>query len=297
MRTLATQTLKKIDEYLERDQGNAYRVLLKETLPLLDDAYREDDTPHRAHLGASLVGGKCPRKLWYTFRWASAPNFSGRILRLFNRGHLEEGRIVALLRMIGCTVYQFDENGKQFRIVGVDGHYGGGLDAVVGGIEEVGGVPILAEFKTHNAKSFAKLQDSGVYAAKLEHYVQMNQYMGYWKLPYALYLATNKDDDDLYGEIVEYNSIIDSYARERAESVIRSPEPPERVSKTSTWYECRYCTFAGVCWKGEAPERNCRTCAFSAPGKDGRFTCGRLHVALGKEQQLLGCGEYKAREM
>ena len=44
----------------------------------------------RSHLGASVIGNKCKRAIWFNFRWVKKPEFSGRQLRLFNRGHKEE---------------------------------------------------------------------------------------------------------------------------------------------------------------------------------------------------------------
>ena len=62
---------------------------------------------HRKHLGASLIGDACSRKLWYTFRWVKKADFSsktrsnGQVLRLFNRGHREEPAIIKLLEKSG----------------------------------------------------------------------------------------------------------------------------------------------------------------------------------------------------
>src|SRR5208283_4628088 len=55
----------------------------------------------RKHLGASDIGHQCERYLWYKFRWMCEPKFSGRMLRLFNRGHLEEARFIEWLEGIG----------------------------------------------------------------------------------------------------------------------------------------------------------------------------------------------------
>lgn len=63
---------------------------------------------NRSHLGASLIGHECRRKLWFTFRWCLKPKFSPRMKRLFNRGHLEEHRMVEYLRGMGCEVRPFD---------------------------------------------------------------------------------------------------------------------------------------------------------------------------------------------
>src|SRR4051812_41371024 len=86
---------------------------------------------HRHHLGASIIGKECSRAIWYTFRWVKFEVFNGRMLRLFDRGKLEEARIINWLKGIGCQVWEVDPNtGKQFRIWGVNGHYGGSADSV-----------------------------------------------------------------------------------------------------------------------------------------------------------------------
>ena len=48
----------------------------------------------RPHLGASLIGDKCERAIWYVFRWATHTKFEGRMLRLFDSGNREEFRLV-----------------------------------------------------------------------------------------------------------------------------------------------------------------------------------------------------------
>lgn len=68
---------------------------------------KEQDRQGRHHLGGSLIGRKCKRELWYSFRWAQPPEFEGRMLRLFNRGHREEDRFVEWLRSIGVEHYPF----------------------------------------------------------------------------------------------------------------------------------------------------------------------------------------------
>lgn len=68
---------------------------------------KAQDIGGRRHLGGSLIGRKCLRELWYHFRWALPPAHSGRMLRLFNRGHLEEFRFVKYLRDIGVEMYEY----------------------------------------------------------------------------------------------------------------------------------------------------------------------------------------------
>jgi CRISPR/Cas system-associated exonuclease Cas4 (RecB family) len=66
------------------------------------------DGGHRTHLGASLIGDECKRKLWYIFRWCLQEPTDGRKQRLFNRGHREEARFIEWLEGIGVKVWYED---------------------------------------------------------------------------------------------------------------------------------------------------------------------------------------------
>ena len=91
----------------------------------------------RAHLGASMIGRPCLRQLWYNFRWWTAPNFPGRVLRLFERGHREEPWLADDMRAAGLTVETEDpETGDQFRCSWAGGHFGGSGDGKVLGVPE-----------------------------------------------------------------------------------------------------------------------------------------------------------------
>ncbi len=298
---IASKTLAAINEALIADQGAKFRGLLRYTISLAEDAYSEEEGGFRAHLGASLIGRECARELWYSFHWTTAKKFDGRMLRLFNRGHLEEARFVALLQMIGCKVYQHDSNGKQFRIQGYKGHYGGSLDAVIEGCPDIPGEPILGEFKTHNDKSFAKLKSDGVMATKWEHFVQMQQYMGYYQLRFALYMAVNKNDDEIHAELIQYDQTQDHKYIERAIMVVDARTPPPKINNSPAWFKCKWCDHAPVCHGTTMPERNCRTCWHSRPDENGEWFCCHPilneqfgdNVPLSKEDQLCGCELYE----
>ena len=107
--TLALQTVGAFEKVVAFDGGNLYRAWLEHTLPMVRDIYRQEHDPFRSHLGASIIGKKCARAIWYTFHWATNVKFEGRMLRLFNTGHIQEAKLLALLLAIGCKVYQQDE--------------------------------------------------------------------------------------------------------------------------------------------------------------------------------------------
>lgn len=290
---LATHTIAKIDAMVKADQGSAFRGWLGKVIGHIGDAYRVGDEGHRSHMGASLIGGECARAIWYNFHWATRSNFEGRIIRLFNRGHLEEARFISMLLMIGCNIYQQDEKGNQFRISHAEGHFGGSGDGIAIGIPDLPpGTAALTEFKTHNDKSFAELKAKGVRDAKFEHYVQMNVYMRKMGLAAALYLAVNKNTDELYGEIILLDTSVADQFLDRGEKIVWMDEPPSKMNESPGFYKCRFCDHRPVCHLKAAPDKNCRTCAYSGPVKNSKWVC-RLHDQhIDKEVQLIGCKDY-----
>ena len=290
----AKETLKLIDASLDRDGGAAYRQNLPWLLPKMEDAYRGYSAPFRSHLGASLLGKKCGRELWYSFHWASVKIVEPRLMRLFNRGHLEEARFLSLLKTAGFKLWFETDDGGQFKFSGIDGHFGSALDGVVVGIPELPeGVAAYAEFKTSADKGFQKIVKDGVANCKWEHYVQMQECMHFMQLPYALYMVVNKNDDSLHAEIIEYDKDTAERYLDRGATVIYSPEPLPMIHPSPGWWECKFCDFIGVCKKGEAPSINCRTCAHSTPMPDGTWWCERGHYdIINSDEAHKGCVEH-----
>jgi hypothetical protein len=299
----AVKTLQKIEDCLTFDQGAKYRGFLRQCVAQVDDAYNPKTEYFRSHLGASMIGRKCMRELWYSFHWVKKSINNGRMIRLFNRGHLEEARFVAILMTIGCNVWQFDENGKQFKITGVFGHYGGSLDAVVNNCPDLEPDDVaLAEFKTHGDKSFQKLKLEGLKEAKPEHYVQMQTYMAKYKLKYGLYLAVNKNDDELYGEIITLDMEVCDTFEKRATTIITVDTPPKKISSNPAWKDCKYCSYVDTCHYGKAPDKNCRTCINARPRLDDSrlWYCDKKHINLDSTQQqevAISCDEYRANPL
>lgn len=296
---LAVKTKELIDAQMEQDGGASFRKFLGLVIPHMKDAYREDSEPFRSHLGASIIGQDCARKVYYDWHWATREKIPARLQRLFNRGHLEEARFIALLMSIGVQVYQHDSNGKQYRISDCAGHYGGSGDGIAVGIPDLqAGMPCLLEFKTHNDKSFIKLVKEGVKLAKPEHYVQMNQYMGKFVLPVALYGAVNKNNDDIHWELVPFDRENYEAYNQRAHKIVWMDKIPTRINNSPSWFQCSWCSHKKLCHDlGAKPDMNCRTCAYAQPIDDGNnggsWTCRANHGAIiPKQIQFVGCQSY-----
>lgn len=249
----------------------------------------------RPYLGASSVGKSCSRALWYGFRWAAKEKFSGRLLRLFQTGHLAEPRFVEDLRGIGATVYDVNPaTGNQYNFVDVSGHFRGNADGMAQFIPTGGKKWHLCEFKTHGSKSFATLKKDGVKKAKPEHWIQMNTYMGWSNIDRALYLAVNKDTDELHSERLEFDPVEFERTRAKAASIIFAEQPPAKISDDPKFYICNMCTFSGVCHGHQVPAVSCRTCVHTTPERegDGRWSCAKHGPEIPVDFQRKGCGDH-----
>jgi hypothetical protein len=312
---VANKTLDAIEDAIRADQGASFREWEGRMFPLAVDAFRGEEDGRRSHLGASILGGECARHIWYSFRWAHKASHDGRTLRLFNRGHLEEPRFLAMLAMIGCELWWQTDDGKQFRVSWAEDHAGGSGDGVGRGIPDLDpSVAAVLEFKTHGEKSFielaGKLQEwrayradpvrgqfpgSGVRVAKFEHFVQMQLYMRKMGIAAALYLAVCKNTDDLYGEVITLDAEFADQFLDRGEKLVWMQQPPPRISESPGFWKCRFCDDRPVCHLRKEPDLNCRTCRHAEPGRGGSWHCQHpQHKALlSKELQASGCTDYQ----
>jgi hypothetical protein len=290
----ATRTEAAIDAAIDSDGGSRFRELERKWFPRIEDAYRSADGGFRSHLGASMIGRSCKRELWYSWRWAFTKTFKARLLRLFNRGHLEEARFLSLLEMIGVQ-FHMTESGEQERISDHGGHYGSALDGVLWGIPDCPNEWILGEFKTHGTKPFTELVNKGVRAYKPEHWEQMQSCMGRRGIHKCLYMAVNKNDDDIYTEIIVYDPTGEAAIRTKAADIITRRDPPPRLSEDPSFLQCTYCDAKQQChFPAEAPVlRNCRTCKHSvADIPSGTWGCEHHNIVLDKDKQLQGCANH-----
>lgn len=271
-----------------------------QTVEAIFSAYKADGDaePSRGYLGASIIGAECERSLWYAFRGCSKEDIPGRIYRLFENGDLEEIRMVKDLRRIGCTVHDVDPNtGEQFEIKELGGHFSGHMDGCCLGLPEAPKTWHVLEFKTHNAKSFKKLEKEGVKKSKPMHYGQTQAYMLGTRMKRALYLAVNKDTDELYSERIKEDKTYQENLMQVAERIIFSNTLPDRITKRPDFYKCKFCDSKSICWGTEAlpvPSLSCRHCCFATPIRDGehaQWKCDKHDKVLSGDCRDNPCGD------
>ncbi len=259
----------------------------------------------RPYLGGSIIGTACERALWYGFHWATKKQFSGQLLRLFQRGHKEEPWLVEDMRAIGITVWDTNpDTGKQwsFSEPATGHHLAGNADGILQGIPEAPKTPHLWECKTHSTKSFNDVKSKGVLLSKPLHYAQMQIYMHWTQATFgkangckrALYTAVCKETDEIYSERIYFDKAFALELIDKAKRVITAKTPPPRISDDATWFECKFCDHHAVCHTETVPLVSCRTCTHASAEMDGnaRWACNldkETPSTIPVEVQRKGC--------
>lgn len=257
---------------------------------LLDDD--EITEENRTYLGFSGLGDTCYRKQWFGWRWATAKKVSKRMIRLWNRGKLEEPIIIADLESMGMVV-----SNREAEVVHslVGKHCQGHIDGEVENVPQAPKTKHLLEMKTMAAKYWRPLLEEGVERSHPKIFAQMTIYMRYRKLLRGLLVATNKDNEKRIYERVNYDEQLGRDLHSRALDILSSESPPRGISTDPAFYLCKkaWCPHGSVCHHGAPPERNCRTCKNVDVCDDGVWECGITGKELSVKEQIAGCSEYK----
>lgn len=244
----------------------------------------------RPYLGASEIGS-CSRYLWLKFHGCFKPKFDGRTLRVFQRGNLEEERIINDLRLIGLEIRDRDEDGKQFSVESCDGHLKGHIDGAVKWADEW----FLLEIKTMNDKNFADVIKKGVRKSHPKHWFQMQMYMHLTGLQRALYIPVNKNDEQIHNEVVERNMADGERLQQKAELIINGSTPPLHMAAPNQ-YPCAHCDAMAICHnvgvKQDTDGLNsggimhkdviicCRNCLWARPVEGGQWVCDSHEIQM-----------------
>lgn len=259
---------------------------------------KEKTALRRTHLGASVIGDKCKRNIFYEFRWYYKEGIEGRILRLFDTGKREEERVLDNLWDLGFILRQ-PEVGDQIRFSDSSGHIGGSVDGIIDHIPAKYGYDkfesCILEIKTHSEKNFKKLQKERVLGGFPKHFHQMQYYMGSMAQPLALYIGVNKNTDEIYMEFIEADEFVFRGLKTKAEDILVSTEVPQGISANGSWFECKLCKFNPICHGDVTPDKNCRSCKHSVVVEGGKWGCKLHNCNLDYNKQIVGCDQFDLR--
>ncbi len=218
----------------------------------------------RTYLGASRLGVACDRALQYEFSGAPADpdrDFDGRVLRIFEVGHVLEDLAIRWLRLSGFDLYTRTRSGGQFGFSVCDGLIQGHVDGIVmAAPADLGWTfPMLWECKTMNAQNWRDCVKRGVSVAKPVYAAQIGTYQAYMESTVegisrnpALFTAINKDTQELWFELVPFDAVLAQRSSDRAVKIITATEHGELLPRSfsdSTHIECKFCSWQDRCWR------------------------------------------------
>lgn len=219
----------------------------------LDEAAQTLASEPRNYLGGSRLGEECARKLQYEYLGGSI-KMSARLHNIFAAGHASEAAVAELLKQI-FDLRTEKPNGRQFGFETAGGRIKGHIDGVIcGGPDEFGPYPYLWEAKAVGNKYFTALVKNGVRAERPVYAGQIATYQAYMDLTAnpALFSVTNRDTGAVHFERVPFDAALAQECTDRGVQVLTAVDAGEMLPRpyaSADFYKCKFCDFAGECWK------------------------------------------------
>ena len=241
-------------------------------------------------ISASSLGHDCDRKLWYSLRWASLPEqFTGRKLRIFERGDIEEQRILDDLRLAGVEVEDVDPvTGRQWRFALANGFLRGKADGRAIGIIEAPKTEHVIEIKSMKAADWRAIVKHGLARKKPEHWHQLHAGMVGLGLTRGAYIAVNKDSEEIHIERIALDVEEGNRQEARVLRIVDAHDAPGRIADSDETFACRFCQHKALCHSPEFARRHCRTCVHFTFTRDGNGHCDRFNVPHSPQEQRNG---------
>lgn len=235
-------------------------------------------------ISASMVGNECDRALFYELRWVSAQEtFTGRTLRIFERGDIEEQRVYADLRAAGVEI---DE---QAEFTAANGFLRGRADGIATGILEAPAARHVLEIKSAKAADWRAVQKHGVAKAKPLHWHQLHAGMSCLGIDRGFYIMVNKDTEEILTERIRLDPEVAARTIARVERIVDAHDAPGRMNDDPESFGCRFCKHRAVCHEAKPTRRTCRSCLHFSFTRDGLGHCERFDQPLRRERQADGC--------
>jgi hypothetical protein len=249
---------------------NHQSTLSEEISDLIDKSLtkQNDNQTPREYLGGSRLGVSCSRQL--QFEYTNTPkdqgqNFSGKILRIFEAGHVFEDLAIKWLKNAGFELLTHNLKGKQFGFSVAGGKIKGHIDGLILNAPDDLNLsfpmqfPALWECKSMNSKSFKETVKKGLAISKPVYAAQIATYQAYMessiegisKNP-ALFTAINKDTAEVYFELVPFNQNLAQQMSDKAVNILKATDAHELLPKISNdpdYFECKFCSWQKRCQK------------------------------------------------
>lgn len=274
------------------------------------EAHIEDTQPKaptRGYLGMSGIGHDCVRKLWYDFRFANYPHFTGETLLKFADGHYSEDLTAERMRaaMPDLVLKTHKPDGEQYGFKDVYGHFRGHIDGIARNLPEWdAGTWAIWEHKCCDrvkANKLVKLAENDESSAlanwNFTYYIQAILYMYYAKVDHHLMTVAHSGSRKYVQVKTPANHELAEEWVQCANYVVTTMSPPDRYRDDPEYYQCKWCDHNKVCHSDALPEVNCRTCIHCMPviggdNVDGEWHCKRHDKIITTKEQIAACDKH-----
>jgi CRISPR/Cas system-associated exonuclease Cas4 (RecB family) len=199
----------------------------------------------RTYIGASSIGHKCNRFLWYQLKGLESDQVPSNIQITFDIGKKLESLILNYLEKSGLNIVRPETSNNFLFYQDIETPiFQGHADAVL--LSEYHD-PIIIEIKTAKNSSFSKFVKHGLKAWNEIYYAQLQAYMGMSGYKQSILLALNKDSSELHHECVDYDNNYYNELKTKAKIISECNEPPPKINNNAIFLICNRCKFKKVC--------------------------------------------------
>jgi hypothetical protein len=193
----------------------------------------------RDYIGASSIGSDCLRQIWYEFKGYKGANVPNKLKRTWEIGRRLELMIIDLLKQGGILFedYQFQLSSVAYP------YFKGHFDGLI--IKP----RAILEIKTAKDASFKIFIKQGCKRWNTKYYSQLQSYMGLSGVHSSYIIVLNKDNSEVFDELVLFDERYYSMLLGKAEFIYNCTEPPPRVNNSPMWFQCKMCKFKSICHK------------------------------------------------
>ena len=127
-----------------------------------------------------------------------------------------------------------------------------------------------------------------------KYYSQIQAYLGAIGLDKCLFCSVNKNNDELYFEIVDKDIEHYEYLLDKAENVIFNTILPPKINESPAWYICKWCEYNDICHLNAEMNKSCRLCnrCYTSLEKGEHF-CTLYNKTIPEAFQIKGCDKWE----
>lgn len=212
--------------------------ITRTTLEAVDLALEmNQEQGNRNYLGFSEIGDKCSRKLWYGYNKFEKKPFTANTLKKFDDGNRGEDIMAARIKAAGIKIWGTQ---SEFVLGKFKGHCDGFIIPLENPIEHVW---------EHKSTEKPPKEDTLLKDWNYQYYCQALMYMYASGVHNHYMTISTAGERHTIALFTEYNPLLVEELLQKAEYIIGTKTPPDKISNTPAFYHCKYmCSFREVCF-------------------------------------------------